>query len=368
MKRIGIDWRPVSVQPVSGISKQVCAVLEALKTLPNFEVMLYSDGPINHPDRLVATFPAGGISLTQVVRPFRRLWFEHRFLPRILCQDQIDVFITTANCGVPAPLDCHMRRVAWVHDLFPITLKNQQPSLKASLHYQSYYHYAYRMAAWLADELWTPSQFTSKECERLFGEGVATKTQVLHNAVRNYAAIQPVNCHHLDLPPCYWLLVTSAEPRKNLPLFLHTWLELGDAVPTLVIVGPQGLVSAAKSKQAGTRLRLLTNLSEAELAAVYTGANRLWMPSIAEGFGLPVIEAMSAGTLVAIAKGSALDEIVPPNTPAFAAESPDELRQLMKKLAGHEPSQEEQTACMNWAHRFDSQAFRQRVLELAGSW
>ncbi|WP_139102191.1 glycosyltransferase, partial [Acinetobacter baumannii] len=58
-------------------------------------------------------------------------------------------------------------------------------------------------------------------------------------------------------------------------------------------------------------------VNDAQLSSWYRRAERLWHPSSAEGFGLPVIEAAACGTPVASAKGSSLDEVSPPGSPRF---------------------------------------------------
>ncbi|MEN1226717.1 glycosyltransferase, partial [Pseudomonas aeruginosa] len=62
-------------------------------------------------------------------------------------------------------------------------------------------------------------------------------------------------------------------------------------------------------------------------------AERLWQPSYAEGFGLPVVEALSVGTPVAVASGTSLDEITPPSAPRFSPTDGAALERLMLRLA-----------------------------------
>ncbi|MBW6253675.1 glycosyltransferase, partial [Pseudomonas aeruginosa] len=107
----------------------------------------------------------------------------------------------------------------------------------------------------------------------------------------------------------------------------------------------------------------LGGLDDAELHALYRQAERLWQPSYAEGFGLPVVEALSVGTPVAVASGTSLDEVTPPSAPRFSPSDGAALERLMLRLADtpREASAEELIA---WAARFNREAYRQRLAAL----
>lgn len=100
----------------------------------------------------------------------------------------------------------------------------------------------------------------------------------------------------------YFLFHGAAEPRKNLPRIAAAWRASGVARP-LVVAGPAG--SNPAELAGATRL---SYLPRAELLALVAGARALVFPSLAEGFGLPVAEAMALGTPVLTAAGGALEE------------------------------------------------------------
>jgi alpha-1,3-rhamnosyl/mannosyltransferase len=84
----------------------------------------------------------------------------------------------------------------------------------------------------------------------------------------------------------------------------------------LVIAGGSGwgdidLPKAASSLVRAGRLRFLGAVSDAQLRSLYEGAAAFLFPSIYEGFGMPVVEAMRCGTAVAHSKATAMDEIAP---------------------------------------------------------
>ncbi|KPM51403.1 glycosyl transferase family 1 [Frankia sp. R43] len=116
------------------------------------------------------------------------------------------------------------------------------------------------------------------------------------------------------LPDRYLLFVGSAEPRKNLPALLEALRRLRATerdTPPLALVGPPGwgpaLDTAGLPPEAVVTLGYL---DDAELRSVVAGAAVLCFPSRYEGFGLPPLEALAAGTRVVAADIPAVREVV----------------------------------------------------------
>jgi glycosyltransferase involved in cell wall biosynthesis len=108
----------------------------------------------------------------------------------------------------------------------------------------------------------------------------------------------------LDRP--YLLFVGTLEPRKNLTRLVAAMATL----PTdhvLAVAGLEGWGEA--SPPAGDRVRLLGFVSDAERDALYAGADAFVYPSLREGFGLPVAEAMAHGTPVVTSRGTSTEEV-----------------------------------------------------------
>jgi glycosyltransferase involved in cell wall biosynthesis len=103
----------------------------------------------------------------------------------------------------------------------------------------------------------------------------------------------------------YILFAGALEPRKNVARLVQA-VELlrarrRDVVPPLVLVGPSGWRNdevATRIRSAGSWLRLLGTVPRSDLVALMSGASVLAYPSLSEGFGLPVLEAMACGTPV----------------------------------------------------------------------
>jgi glycosyltransferase involved in cell wall biosynthesis len=118
-----------------------------------------------------------------------------------------------------------------------------------------------------------------------------------------------------DLPGRFVLAVGTLEPRKNLPRLVAAYASLSEelqAAHPLLVAGRIGW-EAAETLEAlrdlGDRCRMLGPVSDACLAALYERCTVFCYPSLAEGFGLPVLEAMAAGAAVVTSNRSSLPEV-----------------------------------------------------------
>lgn len=361
--RVGLDYRTVGTSPQSGISRQVYALEDALRTLPEVELERFTVAPLGDQTRLQAHCPAWGCAKTAMHQPHNRLRFEAGFLPRALREQKIDLYISTFNMGLPLPPKPKgLRTVVLLHDLFQITLDNYHANRLKALIYKTSDRLSIAYAVHSADRVWTPSQYSFEETARLFPKA-AGKIRVLPNQVDSFVELA-ADLTPRNLPEQYWLLVGTRELRKNVPFLVDAWQQarrLSPDVPALVLVGSLEHLPEAQRKLPG--IRALSGVTDAELHALYRQASRLWQPSYAEGFGLPVIEALSVGTPVAVASGTSLDEITPPSAPRFSPTDGPALVQLMLDLVEC-PTQESPEQCRLWAQRFNHQAYRRRLAEL----
>jgi glycosyltransferase involved in cell wall biosynthesis len=117
----------------------------------------------------------------------------------------------------------------------------------------------------------------------------------------------PITSH--DRGP-YLLAVGELAARKNLPVLIEAFraARLPEQVE-LLLVGPEGFGAEGTTSLLGGRVRALGRVDDATLAGLYAGATALCFPSLAEGFGLPVLEAMRAGTPVIASDLDVLREV-----------------------------------------------------------
>lgn len=110
----------------------------------------------------------------------------------------------------------------------------------------------------------------------------------------------------------YILFVGTVEPRKNLPRLLDAVSRLPHDDVTLAVVGPPGWGDALgpKADELGDRVKLVGFVAPRDLPALYAGAAVMCYPSLVEGYGLPVAEALGCGAPVVTSKGTATEELV----------------------------------------------------------
>jgi glycosyltransferase involved in cell wall biosynthesis len=113
-------------------------------------------------------------------------------------------------------------------------------------------------------------------------------------------------------PGRYVLWVGTIEPRKNLATLVEAFARLDHPDLTLALVGPAGWNEdlSARLAPVAPRVRVLGFVPAPTLRALYRHAAAFCYPSLLEGFGMPVLEAMAAGAAVVTSKGTATEEVL----------------------------------------------------------
>lgn len=112
----------------------------------------------------------------------------------------------------------------------------------------------------------------------------------------------------------YILFVGTVQPRKNLVRLIEAFSKLRDRKIKLLIAGKLGwlyedIVSAPKRFSVESRVIFLGRVGDRDLPGLYKGAKLFVLPSVTEGFGLPVLEAQAAGVPVVCSNTGALPEV-----------------------------------------------------------
>ena len=123
--RVGLDYRPATGFPNSGIGRQNIALEEAFRASPDVQLQLFSVAPFDHPVRKIAHCPRWATPMNGIHRLPERLRFDARFLPEALRDAEVEVYLANLNMGLPiGRKPAGMRYILQLHDLFQLTLNN----------------------------------------------------------------------------------------------------------------------------------------------------------------------------------------------------------------------------------------------------
>jgi glycosyltransferase involved in cell wall biosynthesis len=246
--------------------------------------------------------------------PVADAWF-HLVLPSLLRKWSVDLFWGPGYL-VPLPKGPY-RVISTFHDLSFEDTPSTFP-----LPTRLYFRTMYRKCAARADRIIAISDFTKSEIGKHYGAACEEKTRVIPNGYDETLAggedskppDRPGTC---SVPGPYILTVGNLEPRKNLPTLIEAFriLKLRMGIPhRLVVVGQKAWLSDSvfdciRSSGMEGQIVLTGYVDRRELAALYRGAEVFAYPSKYEGFGLPVLEAMSCGVPVVAANASSIPEV-----------------------------------------------------------
>ena len=215
------------------------------------------------------------------------------------------------------PLASRIPAVVTIHDMSLTLFPRYHPLRRVLLHRP-----LVDQAAARAGAIITHSASAKRDIVRLYGVDPA-RVHVVHLAaasefrrVDDAARLEGVRRQY-DLPARFILYVGTIEPRKNLPRLLSAFsarYRRGDLQHQLVCVGPYGwrardLGRRQTTPEFGREVRFLGYVPVADLPALYSLSDLFVFPSLYEGFGLPVVEAMACGTAVLVGRNGALTEV-----------------------------------------------------------
>ena len=302
--RIGVDARHLSGRN-NGIQTYLLNLLHySIKsTMDTHEWFLYCPYSI---DKKVFNYKHVKIINPPISTKFIgfHLVFSQIFIPILSLIDRVDIVWFPANRS-SLFLPKSIARVLSIHDLvwkkYPETMKYTGLKLDKFFMMRS---------AKLADIVTTVSHSSFDDIVRA-GVSDSNKIIVVSNGVNRPNSIEK------KIDRSFFLFVGTLEPRKNLTRLLQAYGSLPLSIKEkmkLVIVGGKGwgevnLLDTITQLDLTEYVKVLGRVDDATLATLYTNAQFLVMPSLYEGFGLPLVEAMSYGTPVLTANNSSMPEV-----------------------------------------------------------
>jgi glycosyltransferase involved in cell wall biosynthesis len=307
-----------------GIETYARELISALREQPGLRLTAFLNREAEHE-------PGPWSELERVTVPVRARrradWVrgEQLLLPRLAARAGIDVLHSLAST---APGWGRYRRVVTIHDvIFRI-----HPEAHAAIRSQAM-RVLVPLAARRANAIIAPSGATRDDLVRLL-HVPERKIRVVPEGVRLHPPAAPA-----DLGPRPVVLTVSAKrPHKNLPRLLEALARIPDERrPLLVLPGyathwEPGLRDRARELGLERDTRFLGWVSDYELEGLYAAASVFVFPSLYEGFGLPVLEAMARGVPVACSDRGSLPEVAGGAARLFDPERPEAIAAAIEEL------------------------------------
>jgi glycosyltransferase involved in cell wall biosynthesis len=330
--KIGINALPLS-RVRAGVARVVWSVLEELREIDTENCYyLYSDRDFELPwegdrwrKRIYSPLPLlpGTLWLQTVGR-------------RMIIGDRLDAFWATNNL-LPLGLPPEVAKIVSIHDLImPLYSK------EADLLNRCIYWLFGRRSAQQANRIIANSQSTARDLQRIYGIH-ESKIEVIYLGVgpafkpQDPRAAAEFVSKKYGASKDYILAVSTIGPHKNLTTLVEAMKvlrERGEITMQLLTVGaqrqrnPQALELLRSLNLTAEDIRFLGYVPDEDLPILYSGSSLFVFPSLYEGFGLPLVEAMACSAPVIASNTSSIPEVVgdagllvPPTRPEAFAEA-----------------------------------------------
>lgn len=334
--RIGVDAGCLAVKEEKlkvGVYQLVFNLLKELSRVDQRnEYWLYSFAPIK--EKILRALNRK--MKNKVLKP-KEGWLTLRLSWEFLI-NKPDVFL---GLGQALPLFHPLKSIVFVYDL-------------AFEHFPDCYPHSFRKLSWQtrhatrhANCIVAISQSTKNDLINLYDVD-KKKIKVIYPGVdpsfrpqseRKIAGVRK----KYGLRKSYFLFVGSLKPGKNVPRIVEAFarfLNKTKGAHQLVLAGSdfwldQQIMTTIKELKLGREIKNLGYVAKKDLPALYSAAKVFVSPSLYEGFGLPLVEAMACGTPVVASKVSSMPEVVSETGLLVDPEDPEEIAEAMLKLGSH---------------------------------
>ncbi len=288
-----IDARTLGANP-SGVGMYTYNYIQGIRRTSDWRVVLITDVIESVQMRQLQE---EGVEIHAYGKPAAKTWkvFAYfRFVQQVIHQVQPEIFWETNNLFSVRLVNPHGKIVVTVHDLFPFTL----PECYAKW-YPMYFHYGMNRVISDADGILFISKETQKTMEKYFPLATKKTNAINYNIIR-----EPMD--HPKKDGDYFLYIGNLERRKGTDILLlgyQKYVEAGGTRPLRLggKVREQDIQNLLEeTKRRCPKLEYMGYVTAEERLAYYSGCFGLVFPSRAEGFGMPVIEALCHGKPVLV--------------------------------------------------------------------
>ena len=299
--------------------------------------------------------------------PFSKAWWRTKGILKDLTRDGIQIYHGLSGELPFGISQTSIRSVVTIHDLI-------------FLRHPEFYHwldtkiYTWKFLQTIkeADHIIAISECTKRDIME-FGDVDEEQITVIYQSCAPRFKKEEVRVHKRDGSFCvknrYILSVGSIEERKNILLAVKALPYLPDDLQ-LIVVGRHtkytDVVNDYVQKHGlEQRVKILHGVKDEELPNLYAGAEAFVYPSLYEGFGIPIIEAISTGLPVVACTGSCLEEAGGPDNLSVAPDDAEGMANAIRQsLRGAEGREERILRSQAYIRRFDGRDVAQKVIDL----
>jgi glycosyltransferase involved in cell wall biosynthesis len=334
--RIGIDAEAL-LGPTAGVARVIANLLREFEIIdPENLYFLYAPGALALPFQN----PRWRQRIHSLASFEPRTLWRQADLPRMAANDKLDVFWGPTHF-LPLRLPSRVRMVLTVHDVvwrrYPETMTWRN---------RFAHHLIAERSIRSADSILADSEATKRDLERLLGVSPAKIGVAYPGISTSFRPHDPVEAARyvagkFGVAEKYICAVGTVEPRKNLAGLMEAIGILksqGRLTFQLAVAGAKGWGKSGiaekivKWKLTESDVKFLGYVPDEDLPLLYSGAGLFIFPSVYEGFGLPLLEAMACGTPVASSNRSSLPEVAGDAALYFNPESVDEMSLAIERL------------------------------------
>lgn len=286
----------------------------------------------------VLPYPYGEIDTTEIIVPIRA-WLPFHFrlryftsIPKAVSKLKPDLVIELAHFG-PFRLDDSIKKLTVIHDLTPIMFPEWHDRLSTNMH-----KLLLPKILKHADGIVTNSIQTKNDVLKYLPE-TKDKIAVAYPKIIKEKSEVEINNNNLNTGEKYLLAVGTIEPRKNYGLLIKAFAKLAKIHSDikLRIVGYKGwkskdFFSLIQRSSFKDRIILEGYTSEQRLQSLYMEAHAFVFPSLYEGFGLPLLEALSFGLPIVCSDLETSKEICADSAFYFPKNNEHELMKILIEL------------------------------------
>jgi glycosyltransferase involved in cell wall biosynthesis len=302
---IGIDASRSYRSPMTGTERYSRRLIEHLVNLEHDQLryrLYFNESPPEDAD----------LDETDIrVIPSRRLWTHYR-LSRELRKDPVDLLFIPSHV---LPIYHPERSIVTIHDLgYLYEPDSHTPTSRLQLQLTTSWNAKH------ATHLIAISESTRNDLITKLGVDPERISVVRHGIDETFKPLPETEIERYRraarLPERFVLYLGTVQPRKNLLRLIQAFEHIadGDSTLELILAGRRGWMSEpirerARISQHHQRIRFLGHVPDEQLPMLYGAASVVTLPSLYEGFGLPVLEAMACGTPVVMSNRGALPEL-----------------------------------------------------------